>query len=386
MLRLLAWIVPGVVALLLFAAAPAHAQRAVLCGCYCGKTTAPPCSDAACKAVCGYVAPPASNPAYSSPGYSAPYTPVPDYAAIRRAEEEAQRVREEAERAEEARRKAEQDRQFAEERDAAARSLKGVAPAGGGTGGANTMVLKGISPASGEMRSLRPLPEPALPSAAERRREELDQLIARDAEAIRRLGFARRAEDFAEWARLAEDAKKEFEGEVVDAIVGIAEDKTRGKLLDTFKDFDTAKASRLISWIRARGIKPESTALIAAIERVGRAPNKARVADDAEFIVKRIGEFRNAREASGDAVKQAQFISGLLESLLSDPRSALLITELKLTTAALYNNLTRRVARAEVERLTVLTEAQLKDLERLRQLMEQHVRERRDLLAMEKGR
>jgi hypothetical protein len=34
----------------------------------------------------------------------------------------------------------------------------------------------------------------------------------------------------------------------------------------------------------------------------------------------------------------------------------------------------------------VLTEAQLKDLERLRQLMEQHVRERRDLLAMEKGR
>lgn len=44
-----------------------------------------------------------------------------------------------------------------------------------------------------------------------------------------------------------------------------------------------------------------------------------------------------------------------------------------------YNNATRRVGRAEVNRLTDLTEKQLKDLDRLRKLTEKHVQERNEL-------
>lgn len=40
--------------LLLALAGPALAQGAVLCGCYCGITIYPPCSEQACKAACGY--------------------------------------------------------------------------------------------------------------------------------------------------------------------------------------------------------------------------------------------------------------------------------------------------------------------------------------------
>ncbi len=141
----------------------------------------------------------------------------------------------------------------------------------------------------------------------------------------------------------------------------------------------------MAAWLRARSIKPEPAALIAAIERVGRAANKSRVADDAEFIVKQIEDYRSARAAAGNSTESAKFVSGLLEGTIADPRVAFLITELKLTTAAVYNNATRRVARTEVERLTKLTEQQLKDLERLRKLMEAHVRERNALIVAQEG-
>ncbi|MFY9314105.1 MAG: hypothetical protein WAO95_00940 [Burkholderiales bacterium] len=217
-------------------------------------------------------------------------------------------------------------------------------------------------------------------TAAAVRREQLTRQVEKNAEAIRRLGFARRAEDFAEWERLAAKAKAEFEGEVIDVISDIAVDKARGKILDSFKGFDAAKANRMAGWIRARGIKPEPTALLAAIDRVGRATDKSRVADDAEFIVKQIEDLRKARAAAPDPVESAKFIGGLLEGTLSDPRLVVLVTELKLTTAAVYNNATRRVARHEVERLT-LTEKQLKDLERLQKLMVKHVQELKALNA-----
>lgn len=215
----------------------------------------------------------------------------------------------------------------------------------------------------------------SLEVAGRDRRVALEKQIASDVEAIRRLGFARRAEDFAEWDHLALQAKTEFENEVIDTIADIAIDKARGGILEAFKGFDSGKATRMLQWIRARGIKPEPTALINAIERVGLAPDKARVADDTEFIVKQIEDFRKGRATAGDPVESAKFISGLLEGTISDPRVAFLITEIKLTTAALYNNAARRVARAEVERLTTLTEKQLQDLQRLQKLLERHVGE-----------
>jgi hypothetical protein len=44
----------GLVILLLAPASPARAQSAVACGCYCGITISPPCSEQACKDACGW--------------------------------------------------------------------------------------------------------------------------------------------------------------------------------------------------------------------------------------------------------------------------------------------------------------------------------------------
>ena len=46
--------VVSVFILMLAPAAPALAQSAVLCGCYCGINISPPCSEQACKNACGW--------------------------------------------------------------------------------------------------------------------------------------------------------------------------------------------------------------------------------------------------------------------------------------------------------------------------------------------
>lgn len=53
----------------------------------------------------------------------------------------------------------------------------------------------------------------------------------------------------------------------------------------------------------------------------------------------------------------------------------------KLTVASLYNNVARRVAINEVERLTAMTEGQLRALAKINELMVKHVKERNDVRA-----
>ena len=47
---------------------------------------------------------------------------------------------------------------------------------------------------------------------------ELSTKIARDEEAIRRLGFERRAVDFQEWAKLSADARAKLESATLDLL------------------------------------------------------------------------------------------------------------------------------------------------------------------------
>lgn len=66
----------------------------------------------------------------------------------------------------------------------------------------------------------------------------------------------------------------------------------------------------------------------------------------------------------------------MLEGLIEDPRLKFLITEVKITSASLYNNASRRVAASEIDRLTVMTEKQLKAMNKLQVVLDGHVRER----------
>lgn len=211
--------------------------------------------------------------------------------------------------------------------------------------------------------------------------QELTTKIERDLQAIRNLGFDRRESDFVAWDILAATAKGDFESQVVDVVTDVAVDKVRGKLLASFKAFDPAKANTLVTWIRAQAFKPEPKELIAKLEKLGRSANKDMLAADAELIVQEIERWQAGLESSDDPIAAAAVVATILESAVDDPRLKILVTEIKLTTASLYNNATRRVALNEVERLTDLTEKQLGALHALQRQLVRDIKERKKLLT-----
>lgn len=116
--------------LLLLSHQPVYAG-VVSCGCYCGKTTDPPCSDEKCKQVCGWQEP-SSGGSFPSPSY--------DDSAERQRQLEAERQRqqeleEQRKREEEARKKQEQ---FEKDKQEALKEMKGTPGSDLGLKGAGT--------------------------------------------------------------------------------------------------------------------------------------------------------------------------------------------------------------------------------------------------------
>ena len=270
--------------------------------------------------------------------------------------ENERRAKEEADRLERRRRQAEDESRFRTERDQT--PLKGV--------DANTD-LKGIDTDESTLR-----PTKASPISA--RRRQLEMQIARDVQAIRNLGFARRTEDFVQWEQLSQRARNEFWDQVAGEIIDLIVEKSRDKLLEGFKHFDAAKGDRWIAFLQAQENPPPD--LIDAVRRVSQLRNKGRAAYDAKYIVDGIEKLNKSWQ-----VKDVQSAAPVLLDLVCDavPQKPLhapckyFRTASKLTVAALYDNASRRVAVAEVERLTTLNERQLHHLNRLQKVLANHV-------------
>jgi hypothetical protein len=213
------------------------------------------------------------------------------------------------------------------------------------------------------------------------RDKELTAALDRDAEAIRNLGFARRAEDFAEWEKLGADAKAQFENEVIDAATDQIAGKISDHLLESFSHFNAAKAGRWIKLLEK--VEPPPTELIRLIRKVGDIPDKARAIEDAAKIVQGIERLKQASAAQS---REDMLLLGmdLICDVVPPPGDAscnAFKTIGKLTVASLYNNVARRVAINEVERLTTMTEGQLLALAKINELMVKHVKERNEVRA-----
>ena len=215
---------------------------------------------------------------------------------------------------------------------------------------------------------------------------ELSAAIARDVTAIRRLGFDRRAEDFAEWEKLGAEARAGFEKEIIDSATDAAIAKVRGSLLEGFKSFDDAQAARWIG--KLAKVDPRPVELIGLIERLAKLKDKAQIAESAELVLERIGKLQKTRQALQPAGR-AQAREDLLLTGLDlvcdvvpppgDQSCKAFKVAGKLTAASLYNNAARRVALGEVERLNAMTEAQLLGLARINQLMAAHIQDRNEV-------
>lgn len=80
---------------------------------------------------------------------------------------------------------------------------------------------------------------------------------------------------------------------------------------------------------------------------------------------------KGLREGGRDAKLEA--VATVLGGAQTSPQLSLLVSDLRFTTASVYNNAARRVSQNEIERLTALNESQLKSLQKLSHLLAEHV-------------
>lgn len=214
---------------------------------------------------------------------------------------------------------------------------------------------------------------------------ELTAAIDRDVTAINRLGFARRAEDFEAWTKLAADAQKQYEAEwqaqLGDALAAVAQDK----LLAGFSRMGDAQLAGLVSRLERAGDPARAPALQALKEvQAARIGQRAHMGKQAAAIAAGIDRGLQGARAAKDEENLRFWLDFLCDAAEAGDAMKgcnLLKGEMLATTAALYANAASRVAAAEVDRLAALTEDQLKALQKLDGLLVRHVQERNAVRA-----
>jgi len=277
---------------------------------------------------------------------------------------------------------------FDQEKREAIGQLKGISNGGNfdsGLKGAGSTDsgLKGGS-GSGESTGLKTLPD----RLAERQRlKEEDTRLSKQIDvtisAVRRMHFDRRAEDYEAWIKLSQDSQKELLMVVEKEATTWIADKAQDKMLETFKRFDQQKAERLIAWLEDNARKhdsPRPEEIIRVIRRLSQVESKGRIAYDAKYLLKAI----DGIVAGLDVKDLQQGLPILLDSVCDlAAKKASLETHCKLfrsvsavTVAALYNNVTRRVAINEVEQLNRMTEMDLTTLDNYNKELKQLITKR----------
>ena len=226
---------------------------------------------------------------------------------------------------------------------------------------------------------------------------DLKARIARDQEAIRRLGFKSRAEDFEEWERLSDEARKQFEEQALasmaDLLFGAASDANKAVITGAGA-LNTFSSRKLIGRLKQKGISNER--LFRSIREVGATkgkPARAKAAKDLIEIVEKEGDLFNiAQEINGnpgDVRTAAEAATTLLSWGLEGPLAGVFASDVQFMYASLYNNAARRVSAENIERLTRMTEQELRDLNDLTLVLKRHVKElqaaREKLAKLRKG-
>jgi len=139
-----------------------------------------------------------------------------------------------------------------------------------------------------------------------------DQKLTRDIEGnldgIRALGFNHRAEEFEEWNKLSDDAKKEFVDKVKEQAVDLLADKLEGGILAGTKGIPQEKAAQWIALLEKGKIKPD--AAIAAIRRMTTSETRAQLAADAGILA----TFLKTGYAGWNAETREQLLNLTLDS------------------------------------------------------------------------
>ena len=203
-----------------------------------------------------------------------------------------------------------------------------------------------------------------------------EEALVRDAEAVKRLGFERRAEDFKEWERLSADARNKLSVELTKFIVdegGEAVVKSFAATLQgSLRGLDPGEARELARKLEQSGLGSSPSAR-ALREYASRSPSRAELIELATMLHKDIQTLINAGSERGleRALELIKLFGGdAIEKYLP----GLAIGELAVWST--YSAAAQSVAVIEVSRLNRMTDRQLKGLASIRCVTERHMAER----------
>lgn len=215
------------------------------------------------------------------------------------------------------------------------------------------------------------------------RDKELQRQIDVDATAVRNLGFDRRAADFEAWGKLSLDSQLEFQRTVSAEATSLAASYVKDGMISGVKKLDAAKVEGWVAVLAKQD--PPPSEIIAVLRRMASIPDadRLKLATDAKYLATLIQDVAKSapvtRWRDGLPVLLEIICDGVPQQTSKQCKGLKAIASS--TAAALYNNAAQRVAEAEIERLTSLTEAQLGQLARLNRLLARHVEERREVSA-----
>jgi hypothetical protein len=220
---------------------------------------------------------------------------------------------------------------------------------------------------------------------------KLKAQITLDETAIRRLGFEKRASEFAEWENFSEDTKNKFEQEVVQILLKLAIDEAGAVTANVGEDKLTSltqkDANRWIQVLRDQGV--DNQYLFKSLREFASAKNsQARVAALKIFAAATTQATQTAlatKSSAQDKSLRDKIVEAFVEcaGTAHSPQLRLLAGEVELTSAIVYDSAAQNVSKSCINQMTDMTEDQLKALQKLSKTLQTHVKALNDLKKMQ---
>jgi tetratricopeptide (TPR) repeat protein len=209
--------------------------------------------------------------------------------------------------------------------------------------------------------------------------QNLQERLARDMEAIRRLKFQKRAEDFEDWGKLAANQKNELQFALVDQLA----DKSievAGDTIRAGKSLNVVNIHEKVAQLRQAGVTDPF--LIEALQKVASTPGKPemaqhwlRILDRFKYLKDGIAAGYKLRSSGGLTEPTLEAIVRFLKyGLYNAPPLLLTVEGFEAIYLTGYTYTSHGVIKENVNRLTALSENDLYQLRSLCKRVEQDVK------------
>lgn len=210
--------------------------------------------------------------------------------------------------------------------------------------------------------------------------QQITKAIEGNLNRIAELGFKHRAEDFEEWDKLSDDAKKEFVGQVEEQTIDLLSDKVEDGILSGVKGIPKERAAKWMAFLEK--CEPRPDAVIAAVQHMTTNETRERLAGDARILVIFLKNGYQGWNAQTREEMLNLALDNVCEGVPSEALSGqckLFRNEARVLSAEVYYGAATAVAREQVDRLTNLSEEQLEALAARNKVLKDQIHERSEV-------